>query len=394
MKKITLLGATGSIGNSTLNVIALNNDKYQLHAAVGNKNVKAMLDVIKKFKPSRVAMCDAHASLQLKEACSDLNLNVDILSGTDGICEIAGDGEAQQVVSAIVGAAGLAPTLEAVKKGCEIGLANKESLVMTGRLFFDLVKEYKATVLPVDSEHSAIFQSLPEGAQQNLGFCDLKSYGVHKIILTGSGGPFRDKDLSEFKDITPHMAINHPVWNMGPKISVDSATMMNKGLEFIEARYLFNAPDAMVDVVIHPQSIVHSMVSYVDGAVVAELGNPSMQTPIARSLAYPKRIASGIEPLDFVKVGSLSFKPADFKRYPCLKLAMEASKLGQGATTALNAANEVLVDSFLQGHIHFLDIATQCAYALEHFSNSNAYSLEEILDIDAKARDFVAKRIN
>lgn len=394
MKKVTLLGATGSIGQSTLNVIKANEESYKLHSAVANYNVKGMVDIVKNFAPERVAMYDSKSASELKDALVSLKLKCDVLSGFDGVCEIAGDGEAQQVVAAIVGAAGLKPTLEAVKSGVEIGLANKEALVMSGTIFFDAVKKSGSRVIPIDSEHSAIFQSLPEQAQNTIGFCDLDALGVRKILLTGSGGPFRLKCLDEFDSITPAMAVNHPVWSMGPKISVDSATMMNKGLEFIEARYLFNASDDKIEVLLHPQSVVHSMVSYVDGAVLAQLGTPSMQTPIARSLAYPERVAAAVEPLDFVNMQPLSFDKPDFKRYPCLKLAMEASRLGQGATTALNAANEVLVQCFLDEKIRFTDIAANCRKALDHFACEQCDNLDDILRIDKEARSYILRLID
>ena len=386
--KITLLGATGSIGCSTLDVISHNADSYELYAAVcGSDDVK-MLEIVKKFNPKRVAIYDKNAALRLKEKCHDLNINCDILSGSDGILEIASDKEGQYVVAAIVGSMGLAPTLAAVKRGAVIGLANKEALVMSGKLFFNEVKKYGAKVIPIDSEHSAIFQCLTEKAQNNLGYCDLKESGVNKILLTGSGGPFRTLEIDKLKDVTVAMAVNHPVWSMGPKISVDSSTMMNKGLEFIEARYLFNAADDDIEVLIHPQSVVHSMVSYVDGAVLAQLGTPDMKTPIARALAYPKRIDAKVKGLDFCSLKALTFESPDFKRYPCLYLAMQASKLGQGATTALNAANEVAVGAFLDGSCSYLDIALTCEKTLDVFSKENPYSLEEIFELDAKVRKF------
>lgn len=387
--KITLLGATGSIGSSTLDVIAANPDKYELYAAVCGGNDEKMLDIIKRFAPKRAAVYDKDAARRLKDACALNNLSCDILEGSDGVLEIAADKEGSYVVAAIVGAMGLPPVLAAVKRGAVIGLANKEALVMSGKLFFNEVKKYGAKVLPIDSEHSAIFQCLPQKAQESLGSCDLKDCGVDKILLTGSGGPFRTLEIEKLQDVTPSMAINHPVWSMGPKISVDSSTMMNKGLEFIEARYLFNACDDDVKVVIHPQSVVHSMVSYIDGAVLAQLGNPDMKTPIARALAYPQRVVSGVNGLDFCSLKALTFEKPDFKRYPCLALAMQASKLGQGATTALNAANEVAVDAFLNGACRYLDIASLCAQSLDVFGGESPYSLEEIFDLDARVRDYI-----
>lgn len=387
--KITLLGATGSIGSSTLDVISANPDKYELYAAACGHNDVKMLDIIKRFAPKRVAVYDDKAAVRLKEACALNNLSCDITSGKSGLLEIAADNEAGYVVGAIVGAMGLAPILAAVRRGATIGLANKEALVMSGKLFFNEVKKHGAKVLPIDSEHSAIFQCLPQSAQENMGYCDLRKCGVDKILLTGSGGPFRTLELTKLKDVTPAMAINHPVWSMGPKISVDSSTMMNKGLEFIEARYLFNAADDDIEVVVHPQSVVHSMVSYIDGAVLAQLGNPDMKTPIARALAYPERVVSGVGGLDFCALKALTFEKPDLKRYPCLALAMQASKSGQGATTALNAANEVAVEAFLNGACRYLDIASLCKLSLDTFGGETPYSLDEIFELDAKVRNFI-----
>ena len=320
MRSVSLLGATGSIGSSTLDVIRRHKDEFKLHAIAACKSVDKTVGIIKEFKPQRVALFDEDSAVKLKEILKEQNLYTEVLAGAEGVEEIAGDGASDIVVDAIVGAAGLKPVLAAVKTGCVIALANKEALVMSGKIFFEQVKKYDAKVLPVDSEHSAIFQCLPYEAQENLGYCNLKAANVNKILLTGSGGPFRELPLDKLKDVTAAQAIAHPVWSMGPKISVDSATMMNKGLEFIEARYLFNATDEDVQVVIHPQSVIHSMVSYKDGAVLAQLGNPDMRTPIAVALGFPERIASGVEPIDFTKVGTLTFTSPDFNRYPCLKL--------------------------------------------------------------------------
>ncbi len=394
MQAITLLGATGSIGSSTLEVMRRNPGAYRLHAAAAATNVEAMLGIISEFRPARAAMADARAAAKLKEQVGELSLNCEVLSGAEGVIEIAGDGGADQVIAAIVGAAGLRPVLAAVKTSCTIGLANKEALVMSGQLFFSEVRKYGARVLPIDSEHSAIFQCLPEKAQQELGFCSLKEAGVHKILLTGSGGPFRTLPLHELKNVTAAMALNHPVWSMGPKITIDSATMMNKGLEFIEARYLFNARDEDIEVLVHPQSIIHSMVSYVDGAIVAQLGQPDMKTPIARALAYPDRIGSGVAPLDFFTAKAMSFERPDFRRYPCLKLAMQASRSGQGATTALNAGNEVAVQAFLDHRLRYVDIAHVAEGVLDRLGAETVSELDEILDLDRRARVFAAGYIS
>ncbi len=387
MKAVTLLGATGSIGTSTLDVLSRHPDDFYLYAACAQRNVDKMLEIIVKFKPKKVALSNEAAALDLKERLASMHLLVEVLSGEAGVIELAADPVADIVVGAIVGAAGLKPVLSAVKNGCTIALANKEALVMSGRLFFDEVRKYGAKVLPVDSEHSAIFQSLPYEIQTNLGYCNLKEHKVDKILLTGSGGPFRNKKLEELHDVTAKQAIAHPVWSMGPKISVDSATMMNKGLEFIEARYLFNATDDDIKVVIHPQSVIHSMVSYVDGAVMAQLGKPDMRTPIAVALGFPKRINSGVGPLDFASLGELTFLNPDYDRYPCLKLAMQASVKGQAATVALNAANEIAVDAFLHDKIRYLDISAVVASVLDKTNIREFTSIDEILDADKVARE-------
>ena len=393
MKEITLLGATGSIGTSSLQVLRLHQDEFHLHAAAACSSVDKMLAIAREFKPHRLAMFDKDSAKKLRQQCLDENLDCEVLEGEEGVIEIAGDGEATQVIDAIVGAAGLKPVLAAVKTGCEIGLANKEALVMSGRLFFDEVKKYNAKVLPIDSEHSAIFQCLPGGLQRTLGFCDLEKYGVKNILLTGSGGPFRTTPLDELENVTAAQALAHPVWSMGPKITIDSSTMMNKGLEFIEASYLFNAPGETIKILIHPQSFIHSMVAFKDGAIMAQLGQPDMRTPIARALGYPERLESGVNLLDFVQAGQFSFVAPDFNRYPCLKLAIAASKMGQGATTTINAANEVAVEAFLKAQIGYMDISRVCAEVLEKTKHDNIYNLEEIFQADSVARECARKVI-
>lgn len=386
MQNVTLLGATGSIGTSTLDVLSRHKDKFKLHGVAASTNVEKMLQIVIDFKPEAVAMASKEAAIQLQSLLKAKNIDIEVLSGEKGVETLAGDGKADIVVAAIVGAAGLKPVLAAVKTGCTIALANKEALVMSGQIFFETAKKYGAKVLPVDSEHSAIFQCLPVEAQQNLGYCDLKSANVNKILLTGSGGPFRNTPIEDLKHVTAAQAIAHPVWSMGPKISVDSATMMNKGLEFIEALYLFNATDEDIKVVIHPQSVIHSMVSFQDGAVLAQLGQPDMRTPIAVALAYPSRIVSGVKPLDFELLGDLSFNAPDYNRYPCLKLAMQASLSGQGATTSLNAANEIAVDNFLDGRISYLQISQVVEAVLNKIGSPILNDIDEILSVDAKAR--------
>ena len=390
LKKVTLLGATGSIGDASCSLLRLHKDQYEVHGLAAATNAHKMYDLICEFQPKRVALFDEHAAKELKDILNNgqsaLASKVEVLSGEQGVIELSGDGQADMVIGAIVGAAGLKPLLAAIKTGCRICLANKEALVMSGQLFFDMAKRYGAQVLPVDSEHSAIFQCLPASEQLKMGSCDLAAVGVREILLTGSGGPFRDCQLSELDKVTPAMAINHPVWSMGPKISVDSATMMNKALEYIEARYLFNASKEQVKVIIHPQSVIHSMVSYVDGAIMAQIGQPDMKTPIALAMSYPQRMTAGVEALDFTKISALTFREPQKDRYPCLFLGMEASLCGQAMTTALNAANEVAVASFLNESLPFIGIAKVVDHVLNSISGSSAYELEEILAIDAQAR--------
>ncbi|MDY6321298.1 MAG: 1-deoxy-D-xylulose-5-phosphate reductoisomerase [Succinivibrio sp.] len=386
MRTLTLLGATGSIGTSTLKVLRAHPQEFRLIAAAAGRDAQKLFEIALEFRPERVSLCDERSAEELRGKIKEAGLHCEVLSGPHAAAELSGAPDTDIVLCAIVGAAGLESALCAVRAGHTVALANKEALVMSGRLFFDETKKYRAQVLPVDSEHSAIFQCLPEECQRSIGFCDLKKAGVRRLVLTGSGGPFRTLPLEELKNVTAAQAVAHPVWRMGPKISTDSATMMNKGLEFIEARYLFNAKDSDIEILIHPQSLVHSMVSYIDGALLAQSGRPDMCTPIARALAYPGRIASTVEPLDLTSCPTMSFERPDFKRYPCLKLAIEASRSGQGMTTALNAANEVAVDAFLKGAVSYPDIARIVAAVLGRFGEPSVYSLDEILAADARAR--------
>lgn len=389
MKKqnLVILGSTGSIGTSTLSVIEHNPEQYQAFALVGGRNVELMVEQCMKFQPVFAALDDESAAKNLREKLTALGSKTQVLSGQKAICELAAHEQADQVMAAIVGAAGLLPTLSAVKAGKRVLLANKESLVTCGQLFIDAVQKYGAQLLPVDSEHNAIFQSLPPEAQQKIGFCPLKDLGIAKIVLTGSGGPFRYTDLSEFDRITPAQAVAHPNWSMGKKISVDSATMMNKGLEYIEARWLFNAGADEMEVIIHPQSIIHSMVRYVDGSVIAQMGNPDMRTPIAETMAYPNRTFAGVEPLDFYKLNGLTFLEPDINRYPNLKLAMDAFAAGQYATTAMNAANEIAVDAFLNGQIKFTDIAKVNAKVVDKIQPQAIDCVDDVLEVDGQARE-------
>ncbi|WP_392559053.1 1-deoxy-D-xylulose-5-phosphate reductoisomerase [Orbus mooreae] len=384
---IAILGSTGSIGCSTLSLIRHNPTAYKAYVLTGGKNVTKMVEQCQEFKPKYVAMADPASAKLLQQHLYDLGLNIEVLSGEQAICDLAQLPEVTQVMASIVGAAGLKSTLAAIEKGKRILLANKESLVTCGHLFMQAVKKHGAQLLPVDSEHNAIFQSLPSVVQHDLGFAVLAQQGISKIVLTGSGGPFRDLDISKLKNVTPEQAVAHPNWSMGRKISVDSATMMNKGLEYIEARWLFNASPEEMEIIIHPQSIIHSMVRYTDGSVIAELGHPDMCTPIAYSMSYPERIISGVPPLDFTKLSQLTFLQPDFKRYPCLKLAIDASQNGQAATTSLNAANEIAVDAFLNRQIGFMDIAITVEKVLNKLTLSEPTSIEHVFEIDAWARE-------
>lgn len=345
-----------------------------------------------KFRPHFAALDDVNAAKILREKLIAHHIPTEVLAGQRAICELAAHPDADQIMASIVGAAGLLPTLSAVKAGKRVLLANKESLVTCGQLFIDAVKNYSAKLLPVDSEHNAIFQSLPPEAQEKIGFCPLSELGVSKIILTGSGGPFRYTPLEQFTNITPEQAVAHPNWSMGKKISVDSATMMNKGLEYIEARWLFNASAEEMEVIIHPQSIIHSMVRYVDGSVIAQMGNPDMRTPIAETMAYPHRTFAGVEPLDFFKIKELTFIEPDFNRYPNLKLAIDAFAAGQYATTAMNTANEIAVQAFLDRQISFMDIAKINLKTIEKISPYTIQNIDDVLEIDAQARE-IAKTL-
>lgn len=387
MKKITILGSTGSIGKSTLSVIDRNPEQYSVFALVGGRNVELMTAQCEQYQPEFAALDDENAAKQLAENLRSKGLKTEVVAGQKAICDLSSHTDVDMVMAAIVGAAGLLPTLAAVKAAKQVLLANKESLVTCGQLFIDEAKKSGAKILPVDSEHNAIFQSLPVEAQQKVGYCPLKELGVSKIVLTGSGGPFRTKPLDEFNSITPAQAVAHPNWSMGQKISVDSATMMNKGLEYIEARWLFNASAEEMEIIIHPQSIIHSMVRYVDGSVLAQMGNPDMRTPIAHTMAYPNRIYSNVEPLDFFKLKELTFIEPDFARYPNLKLAIDAFAEGQYATTAMNAANEVAVDAFLKEKIRFVDIEAVNRSVVENIAPIQIQSIDDVLHIDRLARE-------
>ena len=392
MQNMVILGATGSIGLNTLSVISQNPTKFNAFGLVANASVDKMLALCELHQPVYAHMVNPDAALELKKRLP-LASKVEVTTGEDALKALVSHDEVQTVMAAIVGAAGLVPTFEAVKAGKRVLLANKEALVMSGEIFMSAARASGSVVLPVDSEHNAIFQCLPTNIQSQLGFCNLADSGISKILLTGSGGPFLTTELSLLNDVTPAQACKHPNWSMGPKISVDSATMMNKGLEYIEARWLFNTNEQQLSVVIHPQSVIHSMVQYRDGSVLAQMGNPDMRTPIAHCMSYPQRISSGVEPLDFFKVGQLSFCEPDFNRFPCLHLAMQACKQGQEATTVLNAANEIAVDAFLKGQIKFTDIAQVNERCLAHNHVTRLASIDDILQLDATARQLAKAAI-
>lgn len=393
MQQLTILGATGSIGQSTLAVVRRHPERFSVFALTASRQVEKILADCLAFAPRYAVMAEPAAAAELGRRLRDAGSPTQVLAGSDALCEVAAAPEVDVVMAAIVGAAGLLPTLAAVKACKRVLLANKEALVMSGELFIDAVHHSRAELLPVDSEHNAIFQCLPAGLQQAPGRGDLAAAGIGKILLTGSGGPFRYTPIEDLAAVTPAQAVNHPNWSMGPKISVDSATMMNKGLEYIEARWLFNAAPAQIDVLIHPQSVIHSMVQYSDGSVLAQLGQPDMMTPIAHSLAWPERIESGVAPLDFTRLGELSFMAPDMARYPCLQLAMDACAAGQGATTALNAANEVAVAAFLEGRLGFMAIAGINRNVMDRLGATRAQALEDILALDAEARRLAGQLI-
>jgi len=389
MRKITILGATGSIGASTFKVIASNPGQFVVEALVAGNNVAKMVELCLTWRPAYAVMASEPAAKQLSEQLKALGVATQVMSGEVAMCEVAALADVDMVMSAIVGAAGLLPTMAAIRAGKRVLLANKEALVMSGQLFIDAVEQYGAELLPVDSEHNAIFQCLPNEAQVKLGRCELLEHGVSHILLTGSGGPFRYSAVESLSDVTPEQAIAHPNWSMGPKISVDSATMMNKGLEYIEAKWLFNTSKDQLKVLIHPQSVIHSMVQYRDGSVIAQMGEPDMATPIALSMAYPQRIDAGVNALDFTQLSELTFMQADYARYPCLKLAIDACFLGQHATTSLNAANEIAVDAFLNKKIRFTDIATINEVVLSKVNGRNIIdvnSIEGLLELDRESR--------
>jgi len=378
---VTVLGATGSIGASTLDVIARHPDRYAVLAVTAHRSVDALLELCRRHQPAFAVLSGIAENATLRRRFADAGFRGELLFGAAALEDIARHPDAAVVMAAIVGAAGLSSTLAAAAAGKRVLLANKEALVMAGPLLMQIVRAAKAVLLPIDSEHNAVFQCLPQG---DAGRPDLR--GVRRVLLTASGGPFRTLPAERLAQVTPEEACAHPNWVMGRKISVDSATMMNKGLEVIEARWLFDIPPERIEVVIHPQSIVHSLVEYVDGSVIAQLSNPDMRVPIAHALAYPERIDSGVRPLDLGALGQLSFEPPDGKRFPCLRLAYQALRAGGTAAAVLNAANESAVDAFLAGRLRFTSIAEVIAQVLERLPARDPESLDDLLAADALAR--------
>ncbi|AZP13623.1 1-deoxy-D-xylulose-5-phosphate reductoisomerase [Undibacterium parvum] len=381
MQKICVLGSTGSIGVSTLDVIARHPELYAVFALTAHTQVRKLAEQCAQFNPSFAVVGTALAATELQLLLREKNITTEVLYGPQALCEVASATECDAVMAAIVGAAGLPASLAAAHAGKKVLLANKEALVMSGQLFIDAIQASGATLLPIDSEHNAIFQCLPQAYDRRP-----QQHGVHKIILTASGGPFLNRTLDSLDNVTPNEAVAHPNWVMGRKISVDSATMMNKGLEVIEAHWLFNAPAEQIEVLIHPQSVIHSMVSYLDGSVLAQMGNPDMRTPIAYGLAYPKRINSGVAPLDLAKVMQLNFIAPDFKRFPCLELAYAALKTGRSAPTILNASNEIAVQAFLDGKIGFRMIDQVIARVMDKLSIRELSDIDAIFECDQEAR--------
>jgi 1-deoxy-D-xylulose-5-phosphate reductoisomerase len=389
MKGVAILGATGTIGVNTLDVISRHRQDYRVVALTAHSQYQRLAEQCLAFAPDYAVMVDAVAAEKLQHELNGQQCPTKVLQGSEALAQVAALPEVDVVMAAIVGAAGLSSTIAAARAGKRILLANKESLVMSGKLFMDEVHKHGAELLPIDSEHNAIFQCMPANYADGL-----HAVGVEKILLTGSGGPFRDLSLDKLAGVTPEQAIVHPNWTMGKKISVDSATMMNKGLELIEACWLFDTGLDNIEVVLHPQSIIHSMVEYIDGSVIAQLGQPDMRTPIAHALAWPKRISSGVARLNLFDIATLSFSRPDEHRYPCLQLAKQAMQTGGTATTVLNAANEVAVQAFLDKTIRFTDIAITVEHTLGHCAVTQADSLETIIRTDMFAREVAHEFVN
>jgi 1-deoxy-D-xylulose-5-phosphate reductoisomerase len=387
MKQITILGATGSIGISTLDVIDRHSRAYNIFALTGNKKIPLLAEQCAKFNPKYAVVMDAEAAGELVKLLTQNHLSTEVLVGTDALASVSSHEDVDIVMAAIVGSAGLIPTLAAANAGKKVLLANKESLVMAGNLLMQAVDKSGATLLPIDSEHNAIFQCLPRDIK------NLSKGGVSKLLLSASGGPFRGWSLGEMDGVTREQACAHPNWSMGKKISVDSATLMNKGLELIEACLLFDVTHDQIDIVVHPQSIIHSLVQYVDGSVLAQMGNPDMRTPIAHALAWPKRINSGVSDLNLAEIAKLDFEEPDLVNFPCLGLAYDAARVGLDAPVVLNASNEVAVQAFLDGRIGFTQIAEVVADTMGHAIFKEPDSLSGVQESDKEARAISAEII-
>ncbi|CAN1508670.1 Dxr 1-deoxy-D-xylulose 5-phosphate reductoisomerase [Methylophilaceae bacterium] len=389
MEKIVILGSTGSIGCNALEVIKLHKEKYKVFALTANKNVDLLTQQCVDFEPEFAIALNPDANQQLKKNLLVLNIKTVVLDDEKSLDWLAAHKDTATVISAIVGAAGLKPTMAAANSGKKILLANKETLVMAGELFVKAVKKSNAILIPIDSEHNAILQVLPQSKKMNR-----KSNGIRKILLTASGGPFRTSSKEELRHVTPKEALRHPNWIMGKKITIDSATMMNKGLEVIEACWLFDIPACDIEVIIHPQSIIHSLVEYIDGSTLAQLGNPDMRTPIAYALSHPERIESGVSGLDLIKTKRLDFEAPDLDKFPCLGLAYKALLMGQSAPTILNAANEVAVDAFLTESITFNQIAELIEFCMSTIKSQPLDSIETVLEVDSQTRHLAVSWID
>ena len=388
MKLVTILGSTGSIGESTLDVISRHPDAYRVFALSCNSNIEKLVKQCEKFKPDYAVVTSSESAILCSGLLSTKNIQTEVLVGIDGLNAVAIDDAVDIVMSAIVGAIGLEPTLCAVNSGKKVLLANKESLVMAGHLFMQAVNASDAILLPIDSEHNALFQCLPAMTKGD------KFSGVKKLLLSASGGPFRGKSMEQLEAVTPEQACVHPNWNMGKKISVDSATLMNKGLELIEASWLFSMPPEKIDIVVHPESVIHSLVQYVDGSVLAQLGNPDMRTPIAHALSWPDRMTSGVDDLDLIELGRLNFESPDPVNFPCLRIALEAARVGLDAPAVLNAANEIAVQAFLDRRIGFTQISEVIEDTLDATIFNEPESLAAVKDSDTKARIHTQKLIS
>ncbi|NMG00856.1 1-deoxy-D-xylulose-5-phosphate reductoisomerase [Aromatoleum toluolicum] len=388
IQRVTVLGATGSIGMSTLDVIARHPDRFEAFALTAQDSVDRMVELCVRFSPRFAVMVNPVAAASLRERLQGAGVKTCVRDGAKALIDVACHEETDAVMAAIVGAAGLAPTLAAARAGKRVLLANKEALVLSGALFMEAVAESGAQLLPIDSEHNAVFQALPHDFRRNAD-----ERGIRRILLTASGGPFRERSVESLASVTPDEACAHPNWVMGRKISVDSATMMNKGLEVIEAHWLFGLPAERIEVVVHPQSVIHSMVEYADGSVLAQLGNPDMRTPIAHAMAYPDRIDAGVRSLDLFEIARLTFERPDFERFPCLALAYQALREGGAAAAVLNAANEEAVAAFLGGRLGFRGIADVISATLERTHGLSVDSLDAIIDADARARDIACTEI-